>query len=248
MDTKALESLFAGRLPAALASDLVTQFIQIRQDVATRTLGRSAPGKFIESLVQAMQHLERGAFDKQPNVDDYLKNLESRATTLPDGLKICASRIGRAMYTLRNKRNILHKGEVDPNDFDLRFLLAGTQWITAELVRTFSGSTMQQAGALVEQIEAPVGALTEDMSGRRLVYANLSAKDEILVLLQSHYPTGVKSKSILESLNRRNSAAVKNALRALWREKLIDGPVDEVYRLTAPGLRSAVMIIQNSIV
>jgi hypothetical protein len=149
MDIKSLEALLASRLPTQLATDLVAQFVQIRQDVASQTLGRSSPGKFVETVVQALQHLERGSFDRQPNVDNYLKNLESRATALPDGLRICAARVARAMYTLRNKRNILHKGEVDPNDFDLRFLLSGAQWITAELVREFSGTTMQQAGMLV---------------------------------------------------------------------------------------------------
>lgn len=243
MDAKSLELLLATRLPAPLATDLVFQFVQIRQDVASRTLGRSAPGKFVESLVQALQHLERGSHDKQPSVDDYLKNLESRTTGLSDGLRICATRVARAMYTLRNKRNILHKGEVDPNDFDLRFLLSSTQWIMAELVREFSGTTMQQAGALVDQIQAPVGALVEDLGSKRIVHGKLSAKDEILVLLHSHYPGGIQLSEILRSLDRRNGDAVKKAVRELWTTKLVEGSATTEYRLTSTGLRKAIAVI-----
>ena len=248
MDAKALEALLSTRLPKSLAVDLVTQFVQIRHDVASLTLGRSAPGKFVESIVQALQHLERGSHDAQPNVDDYLRNLESRASALPDGLRICASRVARAMYTLRNKRNILHKGEVDPNEFDLRFLLAGTQWIMAELVREFSGTTMQQAGGLVGQIQAPVGALIEDFGSKRIVHAQLSAKDEVLVLLHSHYPHAIQLFEIVANLDRRNGETVKRAVRELWAAKLIEGTVTTSYRLTAPGLRRAMTVIAEATV
>lgn len=248
MDAKSLEVLLATRLPASLAADLVSQFVQLRHDVASQTLGRSAPGKFVESIVQALQYLERGSYDKQPSVDDYLKNVESRATGLPDGLRICASRVARAMYTLRNKRNILHKGEVDPNEFDLRFLLSGAQWIMAELVREFSGTTMQQAGALVAQIQAPIGALIEDFGSKRMVHAKLSAKDEILVLLYSHYPGGLLLSEIVANLDRRNSVAVKKAVRELWTTKLIEGSATTNYRLTAPGLNRAMAVISEATV
>lgn len=246
MDAKSLEALLATRLPASLAADLVFQFVQIRQDVASQTLGRSAPGKFVESIVQALQHLDRGSHDKQPSVDDYLKNLESHTTGLSDGLRICAARVARAMYTLRNKRNILHKGEVDPNDFDLRFLLSSAQWIMAELVREFSGTTMQQAGTLVDQIQAPVGALVEDLGSKRMVHGNLTAKDEILVLLHSHYPGAVQLSEIVTSLDRRNSEAVKKAVRELWVAKLIEGSATTDYRLTAPGLKKAMAVIREA--
>jgi hypothetical protein len=246
MDAKSLETLLATRIPSQLAVDLVNQFIQIRQDVASKTLGRSAPGKFVETIVQALQHIERGSFDIQPNVDDYLKNLESRSTTLPDSLKICAARVARAMYTFRNKRNILHKGEVDPNEFDLRFLLSGAQWIMAEFVRLFTGTTMQQAGLLVNQIQAPVNALVEDIGSRKIVYGNLSAIKEILVLLHSHYPVGITLQEIVQSLDRRNADAVKRAVRELWSDKLIEGSAATHYLLTAPGLREAINIVREA--
>src|SRR5689334_15067916 len=93
-----------------LAKDLLKEFLELKKDYQTGTLSRASVGKFIETVVQILEFLEIGSYSEQPSVDNYLKNLESRQTSFSDDLKICLSRIARATYTLRNKRNILHKG------------------------------------------------------------------------------------------------------------------------------------------
>lgn len=119
MDRASLVAALASLLPKALAEDLVDSFIEIRQDIATRMLGRSAPSKFVETVVQSLQQLEAGSYDQHPPVDAYLKALESKATSLDDDLRLAAARVARSMYTLRKKRNIVHKRTVDPNRADL---------------------------------------------------------------------------------------------------------------------------------
>src|SRR5215472_12773464 len=114
MDRASLVSALSGLLPRKLAEDLVESYVEVRQDVATKTLGRSAPGKFVETVVQALQQLESGTYETRPPVDAYLKGLESKAT-LDDDLRLAMARVARSMYTLRNKRNIAHKGAIDPN-------------------------------------------------------------------------------------------------------------------------------------
>jgi hypothetical protein len=118
----------------------------------------------------------------KPNVDDYLNN-KVEQTTLPDGLRICGARIGRSIYTLRNKRNIAHKGVVDPNTFDLAYIHQGAAWIMAELIRSATGISLQEAGALIELVHAPVGTLVEDIDSTRLVHADVSVRVELLILL-----------------------------------------------------------------
>jgi len=109
-------------LPQTLADELVSNYIITRQDVATGTLGRSAPGKFVETFVQVLQYLHAGSYDNNPNVDLFLRNIQSTSSSLDDGLRICGARIARSMYSLRSKRNIVHKGNVDPNLYDLIYL------------------------------------------------------------------------------------------------------------------------------
>lgn len=216
----------------------------LRQDVATGTLGRASPGKFVETLVQVLQHLERGGYDSKPNVDDYLKNLESRgAASLDDGMRICAARIGRSMYTLRNKRNILHKDSVDPNTYDLRFLFAGAQWVMSELVRVTAAVSMKEAGALVDQVQSPVSELVERFGERTVVMDDMSAPEELLMLLHTHYPDVVATATIVASMDRRSASTVYNALAQLWAKREVEKAKTEAgkkgYKLTQRGYRSA---------
>ena len=191
-----------------------------------------------------LQFLETGKYDAKPNIEDYFKNVESRPSSLDDGLRICGARIARGMYALRSKRNILHKGNVDPNRYDLHYLLHGAQWILAELLRNISGLSMQEAGQLINMVNAPVGGLVDDTGFRRLVRPDVEATEEILILLHGGYGTITSLRTVRESLNRRTDKQVRNALGSLWKRKLIDGSAKEGYVLTASGFDQALKVIR----
>jgi hypothetical protein len=232
---QALSALLGERLAAELSSD----FVKIRQDYATKTLERASPGKFVETFVQCLQQIATGSYDAKPNVDWYLNTKAENEAPLPEGLRICGSRIARSIYTLRNKRNIAHKNEVDPNTFDLAFVHQGAAWIMAELIRTASGVTMQEAGALIELVQTPVGTLVEEIEGTRLVHADVSVRGEVLILLHSHYPEPVKVGDILQSMKARSPGSVRNRRRELSTEKLLYGDSKTGFRLTRAGYAAA---------
>lgn len=238
-----LVGLLEAKLPRRIAAALVDEFLQIRVDVATGTVGRSSAGKFVETTVRALQHLDDGAVQKKPDVDKYLRTLDSSGSTLDDGLKICASRVARSVYTLRNKRSIAHAGEVDPNTYDLAFLLHAVQWVLAEFVRVIAGSSMKEAGALVGAINAPVGGLVDDLGGRKVVLPDLSAQDEVLVLLHDQHPSPVAVSDLKAAMRRRAPSTIRNAINGLWRDKLIEGDAKSGYQLTAKGYDAANVII-----
>jgi hypothetical protein len=245
VDRSQLIAALRNGIPIVLAKDLADEYLQMRQDLATGVLGRSSVGKFVETLVQVLEHLDTGSHSAKPDVDEYLRTLESKAKNLPDGLRIVAARVGRSMYTMRNKRNIAHKGEVDPNRFDLQYLIGGAQWILAELIRTVSGLSMQQAGASVEQVTAPIGGLVQDFGKRTLVLAKMSIPEELLVVLHSHHPTEVTLAELRASMDRRSPRRVQEASRRLWVAKEIEGSAEAGYRLTYKGLDRAVGIIRT---
>jgi hypothetical protein len=188
MDEARLAQALSGLLGGTLAQELVGDFVKLRRDCATATLERASSGKFVETFVQCLQYMAKGTYDTKPDVDGYLSKKAENENSLPEGLRICAARVARSMYTLRNKRNIAHKNPVDPNTFDLALAHQCASWITAELLRSATGVSMQEAGALIELIQAPVGTLVEEIDGTRLVHADTSVKGEILILLHSHYP------------------------------------------------------------
>lgn len=241
MKSKLVKAL-SSSIPKNLAEDLVSNFISIRQDVALKTLGRSAPGKFVETVVQVMQFLHSGSYDAKPDVDKFLRSIQSTQSSLDDGLKICGARIARSMYALRSKRNIVHKGSVDPNIYDLEYIHHGAQWILAEIIRLCSGVPMKEAGKLVEHILTPIGSIIEDFGGRKLILANLSAKEEILLVLHSVYPEAMEKENIVKSIDRKNPKTVTNALRELWKLKLVEN-ISSGYVLTKLGLNEAVQTV-----
>jgi hypothetical protein len=109
----------------------------------------------------------------------------------------------------------------------------------AELVRVAKGVSMQEAGALIELLQTPVGTLVEEIDGTRTVHADVGVGDELLILLHSHYPDRVAVSDLVRSLARRSASTVRNRIRDLYSRKLADGDVKVGYkRLRASGLVS----------
>jgi len=212
---------FGNVFDKSLAIDLVHEFLEIKKDFQTQTFSRASSGKFVETIVQILEFLETGRFTSPPAVDNYLKNLESRSTSLSDDLRICTARIARSLYTLRNKRNILHKGMVDPNLYDLKYIYASSQWIMTELVRNFISSDVTKAEEIIEFIQVPVNQFSEKINNQILIHAKCTVADEICLLLYTVYPEYLILRDINLSLERRAKSSVSNAIKKLWLEKTI---------------------------
>jgi len=245
MNPADLENTLASLIPQELAQDLVKSFLELRTDLATRTLGRASCGKFVETVVQVLQYLEKGKYDKKPKVDAFLRALENGPSSLDDGIRICLGRISRAMYSLRNKRNIAHKGEIDPNLYDLRWLFASAQWAMAELLRHARNVSMADAGRLIAFVQTPVSECIEDIDGKKLVLLNLSCSKEILILLHSVYPDAISRYNLYSSLDRRAEPTISKAIKGLWRDKLIEGDSTKGYKLTRLGYDKAMLILRE---
>jgi len=239
-----LSRQLSSRIGPVLANDLVTSFVELRKDCRTCTLGRSSAGKFIETVVQVLQYLETNRYDATPQVDSYLKTLESRASILPEDLRICCSRIARAAYTVRNKRNIAHKGTVAPNIYDLNYTYAAAQWILSEIVRQTVEADMTAAGAMIEFIQVPVSSVVERVGERRIVHGKLTIEKELLLLLHSYYPEYVPLKQIQQSMERRSKPGISNGLKNLWSAKLLHREPSG-YVLTQEGFKEAVAVLST---
>jgi hypothetical protein len=239
-----------GHLPDELAADLVNQFMSIRMDVATETLERSAPGKFVETVVQVLQHLASGTYSKSfktGEVDDFLKNAEARSLNLPPDLKIVLTRVARGMYSLRSKRGIIHKGEVNPSIYDLRYLYSAAQWVLCEIARYALSTDIDTAGKLVEFIQVPASPLVEDFGEKRLVLRVGTTEEELLTLLLYYYPTPVSVRQIHKDMDRRYSSTVSHAITGARGKRLIEGNQKAGHRLTALGYERALELVKKTI-
>jgi hypothetical protein len=244
IDVENIAKALGGKVSLPLAQELTALFVQIRQDYATKTLERSSPGKFVETFIQCCQFMTSGRWDKKPKADSALQNLESEIK-IPEGLRVCAARYARAMYTLRNRRSIAHKNAINPNISDLRLIHESAAWIMAEMVRNASDLTMREAEVLIDRIQAPVGSLVEEIGGTRLVHANVSIRSELLILLHSYYPEWAPLSHLRKSLAARNPRSVSNQLSAMSSEKLVHHDEAGGYRLTQPGYAAAMEVIKS---
>ena len=238
----------AESLELKLSSELVNDFIKTRNDCISGILERASFGKFVESFVQAIQFLDKGEYEKKPDIDKYLNSLESRKSKIGDDLRICGNRIAKACYSLRNKRNIVHKGELKTNIYDLKFAFSCCQWLLSELIRNTSKSnmSMEEASCFIEYIQRPINELVEDHGEYKLVYGNLTVKNELLVLLNAHYPEEVGIEKIKKSLERRPIPSINKAIRELWEKKYIIKN-NNSYKLTLIGRHEAINVVKKEI-
>lgn len=236
-------------LPAELAEDLVNQFVSIRTDVATATLERAAPGKFVETVVQVLQYLAVGSYSdsfKSGEVEDFLKNTEARALNLPQDLKIVVTRVARGMYSLRSKRGIVHKSAIDPNIYDLRYLYSAAQWVLCEITRHALSTDIDTAGRLVEFIQVPASLLVEDFGDKRLVLKAGTAREELLTLLLHYYPMPVLVSQLHTDMNRRAPSTVSNVIATAYKKRLIEGNKRAGYKLTTLGYQHAIELAEKA--
>jgi len=235
-------------LPEELAADLVNQFMSIRTDVATGTLERSAPGKLVETLVQILQYIDNGAYTKtfkSGGIEDFLKNAESRPLNLPQDLKIVLTRVARGMYSLRSKRGITHKGAVNPNIYDLKYLFSAAQWVLSEIARHVLSTDMDTAGRIVEFIQVPASSLVEDFGDKRLFLREGTSMEELLILLFYYYPANVLATQLQKDMNRFARSTVSNTIISAYNKKFIEGNQKQGYKLTALGYQRAIELVKT---
>jgi hypothetical protein len=244
--SQSLDQLLRSFLPAVVADGLADQYRILRRDVVTGTLGRSAPGKFVEHFVQALQHICTGSYDQSPNVDYFLRTVESTYPALDDGLRICGARLARSMYSLRSKRNIAHIGSIDPNIADLKLLLSSADWILCELLRQYIPSTSRDAEHAVASVLTPLSPVLEDIDGQKIVLGELNAREEVLVLLHSVYPVRMTLHELCQHADRRAATTIRNESRSLWNERLVVGTPKAGYKLSSIGFRQAEEVITKA--
>ena len=232
----------------SLARDLVGYFLQIRQDLGTRTLERSSSGKFVETVVQILQKLSGRTPDPNGKVDveGFLRECESGTANPPGDLRIPGARACRAMYALRSRRSILHKGEVDPNVYDLRFSYQAAQWLLTEILRSCVGANVVAAGRMVEFVQQPIGELVEQLGAQRLVLSTrVTPREELLLLLRTCYPDPAPVSCLLRDMHLRDPSTVRRALRALAEDRLAHSDPGSGWKLTATGYAEADKVAAN---
>ncbi len=128
-----------------------------------------------------------------------LRRFENKSS-FPDSVRFHIPNALDFLYTVRNKRSVGHVGgDVDPNHMDAEAVVGTANWVMAELVRIFHGTSIEEAQSLVDALVEKRIPLVWEVAGKKRVLETYLTNDEAtLVLLYHAYPDPVGDRQLQE--------------------------------------------------
>lgn len=236
-------------IPEELREKLEEHYRKIKRKFASRDFESSElnGAKFCETVYRILEWRVSPTDDYTPygemkNFRQSVLKFES-TTSLSDAIRFHIPAVLRAIYDIRSKRGVAHADEIDPNYMDATFIVAGADWVMAELVRLLHNVTIDEARELVESLTAKQIPLIWQIGDHKRVISppgkKLQYKDKVLVLLYNAHPKSVSVKDLLKWTEYKNSTEFKKDILAkLHKSDLLhyDKTTNEV-TLLPPGIK-----------
>lgn len=172
-----------------------------------------------------------------------LQKWEQSKICSDDTFKILIPRVLFSMFCLRNKRGMIHKSEISPNEMDANVLFACVKWILSELIRKSASIDFAQAEKIIVDINTKELDLLWNLNGKVKVIADLTTKNKILLLL---YDKNVLSDEELRaSIEYKNKTIFNKILGELHKDRLIDY-TNHICTISPVGIKSIESIIAST--
>lgn len=232
----ALEASLSG-IKKLFRTRIIDSFVEIRTrftqavytDSAYDAIGISA-GKFSETVFRFIEDELTGAhtpFSTQiKNFGDRCRDFEQTPRAkAPESLRILIPRCLSFIYTVRSKRGIGHVGgDVEANQADITVIVSGTTWIACELIRIYYGCSLEEAQGIVSTLNTRVIPQVWNVMGKkRVLNAELSAKDRVLILCYTTPSEAVFIEDLFDWVEYSNMSMFRSSvIRPLHKAKLIE--------------------------
>lgn len=183
-------------------------------------------GQFNELIYRVVQQEVEGVFTSlaeklKPLTPAILQHWEQSNYTTDVTFKIIIPRVLYSMYCLRNKRGMIHKSEISPNEMDANILLANAKWILSELIRKSTSVNFEQANEVINSINYKELDLLWNINGRfKVLDVKLSTKEKILLLL--YQKDNQADDELQYSIEYKNKSDFKKLLKCLHKDNLIN--------------------------
>ncbi|PIT03103.1 hypothetical protein TSA1_21845 [Bradyrhizobium nitroreducens] len=243
-------------LPQALREELLDSYRKIASNYLERRWEPSElnGGKFCEVAYSIVDGAVRGNYpssaSKPSNMLAACQALE-REPAVPSrvgdrSLRVLIPRLLPVLYEIRNNRGVGHVGgDVDPNHMDAEAVHTMASWVLAELVRIFHGVSTEEAQEAVDALVERRSPLIWEVAGvRRVLDVELSAKDQVLVLL--HHCTGaVPVADLFKWIEYSNASVFRSkVLLPLHKARLIEF---DLFRGTARISPRGVQVVEEKL-
>lgn len=204
-------------------------------------------GQFNELIYRVVESQASGKFtplsDKiKPLNEGILQRWENSQLCSDESFRIIIPRVLYSMFCLRNKRGMVHKNEISPNEMDSNILLANVKWILCELIRKSENLDFEEAYQQILDINTKEVDLLWNVNGRTKILGNINAKDKVLLLL---YEKNAQRDSDLQTaIEYKNKSIFVKLLNDLHKLSLIDY-TEHICIISPLGIKHIEKVIVN---
>ncbi|WP_163768344.1 hypothetical protein [Mycolicibacterium parafortuitum] len=196
-------------------------------------------GRFSEAAFRILQWQTTGAFTplgatltKVPTLVNQLEN----QTHAPDSVRFHIPRTLRAIYDIRNKRNIAHLADgIDPNRQDATFIIHSMDWVLAELVRLYHSVTADVAQTLIEDLVAKEIPAMQMFDGFPVFLKDMSQPDQVMTLLYWRGATGASRPELLDWMSAKSAKSNMSSTLTRLKQKHYLHDDGSLIRITIAG-------------
>lgn len=199
-------------------------------------------GQFIEVARRMIEFMVSAQYtpltDKLPIFNENtLRTYEQCSPSVETSYRILIPRYLYAMYSIRNKRGIIHKSEIDPNGMDLAIMLSSAKWILSEMVRLCSNLPFEETSELIESLlEKEQPLFWNTGNAIRVLDIKMDSPSKILCLL--YYKDKQTDTELQKAIEYQNSTTFKSILKKLHKERKIEYISGQCF-LSPLGLKEA---------
>src|SRR5438128_2102537 len=203
VDKPTLLSQLAPPLDRQLAQQLVDEFISQERRFIQRDWepGQLDGGQFCEVLSRILYHQDSSNLNAGKEVDDCLRYVENEQVPhqlQPRQTALHLAKVIRIVYKFRSARGAVHISPTyKANHMDSKLVLEGVRWLFAETLRIWWKDNREKvASAIRELLQFDVPAVGKFENVLMVQRTDLSASDEILVLLHYAGEAGFSRKEL----------------------------------------------------
>lgn len=192
-------------------------------------------GKFCEAVVKALHFLRTSNKIDKISVDKELKESTGHIK-LPESIRVIIPYAVRLIYAFRNRRGGAH-GSFNPNAMDCKVVVAVSDWVLAEFVRTYCTEDVELSMKFVESISEKSMPFIEIIGDDYLVLKKgLSARKEIGFILYHRYPERTSVGQLRKWVFSHSASNISSSLANMRNAKIVHvNP--EGYILTREGIK-----------
>lgn len=244
-------SILSSAYSQELADHVIDTYTRLEQEYILGKWKSSEveAGHFVESVRRI---LELELFGKYTPLHNKLESFNhgvlqgyEQASGSHESFRMLIPQILKSMYNIRNKRGAAHVAEVSPNEMDATYILHSAKWVLAELIRLKSNLYIGETQVIVSDIvETNTSILWKENGITRVLNSNLSARQQILILLYDNSPR--QEEDLLSIIEYSHKGKFRQILCQLHKSRFIEYGNDGSCKISPKGRQEAEEIINQN--